>query len=264
MTREEILEKIKYRGEYNDLVKKRLKRLIKQYHPDVNKNDKETILLLYEIKKELENGSINYTPDISQDNKNDNINYDYIVFIFESVIESLKNKRDEINDKISHLYKRYNMKIDEKNEKTLELSELVFEIENLNDEISDYKKMDILDVLLITAFIVTLFCILFFKLYFLILVAIFFIIAEVYYIYVRYLDYKYKKFLLRKYKRKKKSIDKEFNSIEDNLNEMRKEEIDLKKEKSNVNNDIQYYSYEISKINDNESSKSKENGYAKK
>ena len=55
MTREEILEKIRYKGEYTEAVKKRLKKLIKQYHPDVNKNDKKTILLLYDIKKELEN-----------------------------------------------------------------------------------------------------------------------------------------------------------------------------------------------------------------
>ena len=60
MTRNEILSEINYQGVYNKEVKRKLNKLLKKYHPDNNKEDKETILILYEIKKELEKGSIEY------------------------------------------------------------------------------------------------------------------------------------------------------------------------------------------------------------
>lgn len=267
MTREEIIEKIRYKGEYTEAVKKRLKKLIKQYHPDVNKKDKETIKILYAVKKELEDGSLIYTSTSkNNDNKEskENNNYDYIISFFENVIENLKRKRDEINNKIEYLYNRYNKKIDEKNDKTEELTEIVFKIENLNYELEKLKKIDILDWLIIVLSLITILCTFVFKLYFLLLVVVFFIIAEWYYIYVRYLDYNNIKYLLKKNEKKKKIIDKEFDTIEDNLKELRKEEIDLKKEKSNINNDIQYYSNEINKINENNLSNSKDKGYTKK
>ena len=56
MNKQEILEFINYKGKYNKEVKTKLNKLIKKYHPDKNKNDKETILILYEVKKELEEG----------------------------------------------------------------------------------------------------------------------------------------------------------------------------------------------------------------
>ena len=56
MNKQEILEYIKYKGKYTKEVKTKLNKLIKKYHPDKNKEDKETILILYEIKKDLESG----------------------------------------------------------------------------------------------------------------------------------------------------------------------------------------------------------------
>ena len=40
-------------------LRKQYKELLKKYHPDKNKNDKSTILVLYEVKKELENNVVN-------------------------------------------------------------------------------------------------------------------------------------------------------------------------------------------------------------
>ena len=60
MTREEILKELNYKGKYNKEVKRKLKRLLKKYHPDNNKEDKETILVLYQIKKELETNTLVY------------------------------------------------------------------------------------------------------------------------------------------------------------------------------------------------------------
>jgi hypothetical protein len=95
VTREEILEKIKFKGEYTIEVKKQLKKLLKKYHPDTNKKDKTTILLLYDIKKELENGTLKYTPKTSHkrnNKKTNNINSNRKISFFESIIENLKRK----------------------------------------------------------------------------------------------------------------------------------------------------------------------------
>ena len=260
MTREEIIKKLNYKGEYNDSVKKKLKKLLKQYHPDNNKKDKETILLLYEIKKELEEGTLEY---ISDTNITDDTENNKKISFFENILENLKKKRNEINNKINYLYKKFNKKIDEKNKKNEKLSEVEFKIENLKEEMDSLKRIDILDQLLITVIIVTLLCVLIFKLYFLILVIIFFIISEIYYIYSRYLDYNYKLDILKRLEKRKKKIDKECSSIEDNLSEMKKEEFNLKRERSKINNEIQYYSYEISKLKDITKSSNKSKGKSK-
>ena len=68
MNREDILEQINYKGKYTKDVKKRLNKLLKKYHPDNNKDDKKTILILYDIKRELENGALLYDKN-KKDNK---------------------------------------------------------------------------------------------------------------------------------------------------------------------------------------------------
>ena len=61
MTEQEIIEYIGFSGTYTKNVKKKLNKLIKKYHPDRNKNDKTTILILYSVKERLENNTLTYT-----------------------------------------------------------------------------------------------------------------------------------------------------------------------------------------------------------
>ena len=60
MTKEEIYEYLNFQGKYDANVKKRLKKLIKKYHPDLNNGDDTTIKIINEVKKELETGNFIY------------------------------------------------------------------------------------------------------------------------------------------------------------------------------------------------------------
>ena len=77
MNREEILEYLNYNGRYTKEVKKKLNKLLKKYHPDNNKSDKDTILILYQIKKELEDGTLEYKDNYVKEEKS----VDYTFFI---------------------------------------------------------------------------------------------------------------------------------------------------------------------------------------
>ena len=88
MTEKEIIEYIGFSGTYTKSVKKKLNKLIKKYHPDRNKNDKTTILILYSVKERLENNTLTYTKNNDNDNsiyslkKVNYIDILYIIFIF--------------------------------------------------------------------------------------------------------------------------------------------------------------------------------------
>lgn len=58
MTKQEIYVKLGYTGEYTKEVKRRLRELIKKYHPDLNHGDDKTMKLLNEVKGELENNRV--------------------------------------------------------------------------------------------------------------------------------------------------------------------------------------------------------------
>ena len=69
MTKEEIYEAINYNGNYNKEVKKKLRLLMKKFHPDLNKEDKETIKILVEVKNELINNKVSYVKRKKQEAK---------------------------------------------------------------------------------------------------------------------------------------------------------------------------------------------------
>ena len=58
MTKEEVYKYIKYNGIYDSGVKKRLKKLIKKYHPDLNNGDDAVMKVINEVKKELESNTV--------------------------------------------------------------------------------------------------------------------------------------------------------------------------------------------------------------
>ena len=69
MTREEILKYLNYNGRYTKDIKKKLNKLLKLYHPDNNKSDKDNIFILYQIKKELEDGTLEYKDNYVKEEK---------------------------------------------------------------------------------------------------------------------------------------------------------------------------------------------------
>ena len=94
MNKEDIYRLIGYQGEYNTKVKKAIRKLLKENHPD-NKGNRDKFELINEVKKELELGKVSYHPE-KQDtvlNNNTDIDYDYCY----EVIDSIKSKKNTLN-----------------------------------------------------------------------------------------------------------------------------------------------------------------------
>ena len=76
MNKENIYRIIGYQGEYSPSVKKAIKKLLKQYHPDCNGNS-EIFQLINEVKKELETNQVKYKYDTSSKSNLEDIDYEY-------------------------------------------------------------------------------------------------------------------------------------------------------------------------------------------
>lgn len=139
MTKEEIYKYINYQGKYDINVKRRLKKLIKKYHPDLNNGDDKVMKLINEVKIELESkkGSSSYkdfTPfkvSKTKFSKQD-------VLTITLLINKLKKEIKELNQKINgcyhdeyELYRKYNSSLSIYNQILLK-RELIFKkISNL-------------------------------------------------------------------------------------------------------------------------------------
>ena len=104
MNKNGVYKIIGYRGEYNASVKKALRKLLKENHPD-NNGDRDKFELINEIKKELENGKSLYINKDILDN-NENIDYDY----YYRMINELNIKKNNLGKSINiqkELLKKY-------------------------------------------------------------------------------------------------------------------------------------------------------------
>ena len=96
MNKESIYKIIGYHGEYTENVKKALRKLLKENHPD-HKGDKEVFKLINEVKKELEENKVSYKyKEIGNNKKFDDIDYDFC----SSMINSLIKKKNELEKNI--------------------------------------------------------------------------------------------------------------------------------------------------------------------
>ena len=262
MTRKEILEYLNYKGRYTKDVKKRLNKLLKKYHPDNNKNDKDTILVLYQIKKELEDGTLKYDNSSKKDEK-----VDYSFFI-ELMIKRLKSKKTRIDKKLDELYNKINYHYEKVNNKQDELSFIDMDILEIEEEISRVLKMDIIDFIIAFSIIIFIVVMIINKNLLFLLIIIFLIFIELYYMYIRKNIYLDKMEKLKKIKKIRKNVNADYKIIKDKIVVLEKDEVDLKRERTRINNDIFYYSHELSNIKDKELSKDfvneNEMGYVKK
>lgn len=263
MTRDEIIEKIGFHGSYNKKVRKELNKLLKKYHPDNNKEDKTTILTLYQIKKQLEDGTLSKKSTYKETNSDNSMLYR---FFLEKIIQKLIIKKENINTRIETLYKKINKYINERNVKQDKLSNIEFDVELLYNDLDKISNIDIIDKMVIIFIILfSFFGIIFHNGIFLIFVILCGII-EIFYIYVRKKDIDNLKKQIKTQERKLRKARNDFNYTDDNIKTLHRDEIRLKKKKNEVSNDIQFYSNELSKINNKEYekdySKEKESGKA--
>ena len=251
MTREEILEYLNYKGKYTKDVKKKLNKLLKKYHPDNNKDDKDTILVLYQIKKELEDGSLEYSKKSSKKE------YDFS-FVLELMIKRLKSKKDRIDKKIESLYEKLNLLYQKINSKQDEMSLIDTDISELEDEIYRLLKVDYIDIIIFLSIMLMVLFMIVFRNYLFIFGFLILIFVEVYYINMKKKLYYEKMNKLKNIKKVRKSVYGEYKFIKDKVTYLEEDELELKKEKNRVNNDISYYSHQLNNINNKDLSKEDE------
>ena len=259
MTEKEIIEYIGFSGTYTKSVKKKLNKLIKKYHPDRNKNDKTTILILYSVKERLENNTLTYTKNNDNDNsiynsnQTNNINkkekiYDTKTINFiNRIINILIRKKDFFNKELNKIYNKeyyYNKKL-YKNSELDGYNDI--EIEKILEILDSIKKVNYIDILYVI-FIFIFIGLSFYNIIFSIFL-LFIIYFEYSFIKERYNEYNKFLILLRKKKIKKEKYRIKNKNYEKILNELNRYEINLKNERRMVSNDIAFYNHELSLSN---------------
>ena len=257
MTEKEIIEYIGFSGTYTKSVKKKLNKLIKKYHPDRNKNDKTTILILYSVKERLENNTLTYTKNndnsIYNSYQTNNINkkekiYDTKTINFiNRIINILIRKKDFFNKELNKIYNKeyyYNKKL-YKNSELDGYNDI--EIEKILEILNSLKKVNYIDILYII-FIFLFIGLSFYNIIFSVFL-LFIIYFEYSFIKERYNEYNKFLILLRKKKIKKEKYSIKNKNYEKILNELNRYEINLKNERRMVSNDIAFYNHELSLSN---------------
>lgn len=216
MTKKDIYTYLKYNGIYDSGVKRRLKKLIKKYHPDLNNGDDTIMKLINEVKKELETNSIGTNVDSNiKEKKYNKSNIDIISIT--SIINKLNRELVSLNKKIEDGYHdEYKLFIEYNNAlslyNTLKLNERL--IKSKIVRLKRVRGIDKINILILLVSIGLIFKSIYFS-----IMSISIIYLEVILIFVRY-------FKIKKYKAELKSInkmDKEYKEFSDNI----KEKIDI-------------------------------------
>ena len=98
MNKDDIYRLIGYHGEYSQNVKKAIRKLLKENHPD-NKGDRRIFELISEVKKELELGKVKYKPKNEENIEYDDIDYDYCLKMMNEIKEKKNKETKLLNEK---------------------------------------------------------------------------------------------------------------------------------------------------------------------
>lgn len=216
MTKEEIYSYLKYNGVYDSGVKRRLKKLIKKYHPDLNNGDDTVMKLINEVKKELETNSVSVNIDSNNKVKKSNKSSVDIINIT-SIINKLNKELVLLNKKIEDGYHdEYKLFIEYNNAlslyNTLKLNERL--IKSKIVRLKKFRGIDKFNILLLLISIGLVFKSVYFS-----IMSISIIYLELILVLVRF-------FKIKRYKEELKSInkmDKEYKEFSNNI----KERIDM-------------------------------------
>ena len=120
MNKDSIYRIIGYNGEYNANIKKAIRRLLKENHPD-NNGDRKIFELINEVKKELEENrvSFDYKNNKSSIKRDEDIDYDYCSKMINIITnkkntytKDLEEKKEELSNCISEYKDCYHNSID--------------------------------------------------------------------------------------------------------------------------------------------------------
>lgn len=249
MNKKEIYEYLNYNGKYTKEVEKKLKKLIKKFHPDKNKNDKSTILTLYEVKKELENDVVNrkyYRNSIQEKHQEEEKSFEYLEPFIKRMIDILKIKKERKEKEISKVQKKvnyhYNKRMDlsnSKNKVDLELDEIS---KKYNSSFNKLWKI------LIISDLICLFVFLIFYNLLILLVFILSVFCTILYFFARSEYFKELDKNIKEKTKEKENYEIKIKSINGKIDDLETICVNLKFERNAISNDIQFYNYELSKI----------------
>ena len=239
MNKDDVYQIIGYQGEYNASVKKAIRKLLKENHPD-NQGNKEKFELINEVKIELENDKVplKYKKKTTKEIKNiSDIDYEYCY----KMINSLNKERDKYlkeldtkNKKLTNLEKEYRMIY--RNSVDLEL--------NLLTSSKEFKQIQSIKT---TSIIMLIAIAIVFMLSIIKSSIVLFIVFLVLSFICVFIVHKYF-FIIQKMTKNNKLKIKEYikvnNNINDNLqnhDQINKEILNLKKKIKTIENDLRFY-----------------------
>ena len=238
MNKESIYRIIGYHGEYNAAVKKAIRKLLKENHPD-NNGDRKVFELINEVKKELEENrvSFDYKKIKTKLKKDEDIDYSYCIKMMNSINDDIKAytkeldiKKKELAGSISNYKGFYKDSID------LE-TYLLSNTKNMN-KLNSIKSLSI--VLLILAVITFIVSILTKNI---IILGIFIVLALICVIIIHKAFFVMQKIAENNRSKIKKyvGVNGKLRNNQSEQEELKKEIHDIKKKITNLENDLRFY-----------------------
>ena len=238
MNKDNIYQIIGYHGEYTDSVKKALKKLLKENHPD-HHGDIKIFKLINEVKKELETSTVSYHYN-KKEEKNASIadiDTDYCLKMINSLTKKKKDKEKELS-KLQKELSFFNSEYKENFDASIKVEEVLLnEKENIN-KLKNIKEICI---------IMLMFCIISFILSVIsksIYLFIAFIIGVFIMLYIIHHFFLLFHAVTKDNEKKVKDyimIMKKIETINDNKNKKSKEVYNLEIEIKNIENDLRFY-----------------------
>ena len=239
MNKDDVYRLISYQGEYNNQVKKAIRKLLKDNHPD-NKGDREKFELINEVKNELENNKvpIKYNKKNSEKTKqHDDIDYD---FCYER-IRLLTKRKEECSKKINEYNSKLNILEDEYRDVYRKSIDLELNLLSSSEEAKKIQNVKLLSITMVI--VITILFILsvikyniFYLIIFVLLTIICVIIIEKYFILVNSVAKNNKK-RLKDYV----LINKKIRDNTKNQEELKEQILILSKELNTIENDLRFY-----------------------
>ena len=144
MNKDSIYKLIGYQGEYDINVKKAIRKLLKENHPD-NKGNRRIFELINEVKKELENNKVSFDYKNNSININDDIDYLYCSKMIDMIKKKKKIYTSELEKRKKELA-HYNYEYKNNYRNSLDLETYLL---SNSSNMGKLKRIKILSVLLI-------------------------------------------------------------------------------------------------------------------
>ena len=236
MNKESIYRIIGYNGEYNANVKKAIRKLLKENHPDKN-GDPKIFELINEVKEELENNKVTYKIKTNNKTKHDFIDYDYCR---EMIIKIKKEKNiytkdlERVKDELEKIHSDYKKNY----RKSIDLETYILSNAKYTDKLKKTKNSCVIFLILtIIMFLISIWKknIIFFAIFVILVIICVITIREAFYIMHK---------ITSNSQNQLSSYVKTNSNLRDNIKkqeELKKEMNEITKKINNLENDLRFY-----------------------